>query len=580
MSPFDSRIILPVLFLLLLLAVPGYGQDSVTVVSGAAYARYGTKLYVVGGGYSREVKPSYPTFNTVSQFVPNEQGQFMVLDLSVPWDAATPAWKRLANGPIQGVFPAAMSGDGHTLATFHSNRNSTDSGKFAWLYNVTSDIWSISTIRVPRPDRDGRFAVTDPTTNLAYLPGGYESDESAQMLVYNFTSDTAVSSPLPAGRLVNVTQYKGLWWAQKKSILYFGGYLADNSLAPAGITQFTPSSSTWTTLVTKGNGPSSRADFCMEISDDGTKLVIYGGRVNEQWKTVFKSELFILDLETLTWTLAKDNSQPRVYSVCTIVNSTFISWGGQDSIETVSQPAVLYNLKTNKYLTKFMSPDASVDDVSNTDGSGNGTGGNFKLSTGAIVGIVIGSLAFLCLCYFCVFRRCRKGQVYIVEHPVDQLSTSTQKIENSTSETTLRPTVVRPLPQVPPATPHGYRPYPPMNLQPTHIQKQFVYPVMSARSQPHSPQAIHSYPPLQHQPNVSMGLQIYPSQVSNPLAPHTISNYPPLPLQQSSIDRNSQPAGAPTEAPPGYYASFTGPSTSRAPQVVPELWDDRRVVEE
>lgn len=233
----------------LLLTAPVYGQDAVTVVSAAAYARYGTKLYVAGGGYGREVKAKRGGFNTDNEFIANPEGQFMVLDLSVPWDISAPAWKRLANGPTQGTFSAAFSTDGKTLATFRSEANITASSHFIWLYHVDNDTWSQSNVSVPDPGKPGRYAVTDPTTNTVYLPGGFEKGDSFPMLIYSFDKDSTTQPPLP-GRLVDVSHYKAVWWAQKQSILYFGGYVGSQyEHAAPSIIQFTPSTNAWTTLV-------------------------------------------------------------------------------------------------------------------------------------------------------------------------------------------------------------------------------------------------------------------------------------------------------------------------------------------
>src|SRR5688500_8651532 len=56
-----------------------------TVVSGPAYARTITKLYVVGG--ARSIVPDVRI------------SQFMYLDLLVPFTSTAPAWTQLADGP-------------------------------------------------------------------------------------------------------------------------------------------------------------------------------------------------------------------------------------------------------------------------------------------------------------------------------------------------------------------------------------------------------------------------------------------------------------------------------------------------
>ncbi|KAF9931175.1 hypothetical protein BGZ67_005458 [Mortierella alpina] len=553
---------------LLLLAAPVYGQDAVTVVSQAAYARYGTKLYVVGGGYSREVKAKWSGFNTDNEFIPSPDGQFMVLDLSIPWDVSAPAWKRLASGPKQGTFPAAFSADGKTLATFRSEANVTASSHFIWLYHVDKDTWSQSAVTVPDPGKPGRYAVTDPTTNNVYLPGGFEKENSFPMLIYSFDKDSTTQPPLP-GRLVDVSHYKAVWWAQEQSILYFGGYVGSRyeHTAPSVI-QFTPSTNAWRALTTTGGGPSGRSDHCMEISDDGTKLVVYGGRIVESFKTVFSSELFVLDLPSLQWTLAKDSGKPRVYSVCTIINSTFISWGGQDSQETISAPPILYNLKGKKYLTKFMDPEGDTPAKGSTSGdasSGVHAGG---LSAGAIAGIAIGSLAAL-MCIWCLCCKKWKRPQY-AEELVDPLKSTYSIQPTPISRPTTKPGAVKvtvatisPRPENRVSTVTmiepsggGYRQYP---IMPMHQGSQTVGLSNTSTYHPgrgSNPLSRQSYPLLESQPATSTGQHAYPMTAS----PNPQYSLPVGSSQKSSV-------GIPSEAPPTYSAA-SARSSPRAPQVV------------
>lgn len=39
-------------------------------------------------------------------------------------------------------------------------------------------------------------------------------------------------------------------------------------------------------------------------------------------------EMYILNLDTLVWTRGQDYTAPRIYTTCTIVDDTFLSWGG------------------------------------------------------------------------------------------------------------------------------------------------------------------------------------------------------------------------------------------------------------
>ncbi|KAG0210474.1 hypothetical protein BGX28_009284 [Mortierella sp. GBA30] len=410
-----SRLIC-VLSLILLLerAVPVFGQSDPIPVTAPAYTRYGSKLYISGGGFTRNLA------------LQDTYAQFLSIDLSVAWDAANPVWNRLASGPKQYNFPAAMSSDGRTMAAFR-----TGDTAFTWLYNVAGDLWTQSKVTVPNPGLEGIFAVTDPISNIVYLAGGYKNDTVlTDMLVYHFDTDTITQSTMPANGLLNRRYYKGVWWAQKQSIIYFGGYhYGTGDPLPNSLLQFTPSTNTWTTLATNSIGPSGRADFCMEIADDGSKLVVFGGRVQSGSNLVLTNDLFILDLSTLTWTRGQNYTSSRTYPACTIVNSTFISWGGQDDVATVSKSAVLYNLNTNQYITRFIPPESPPSNPTEPS--------NSSSNTGAIVGGVVGSLAVIVLAgmiFFMKRQKNRKQNAMSGDHPLVPYNRSEMKTERRSED--------------------------------------------------------------------------------------------------------------------------------------------------
>ncbi|KAF9924443.1 hypothetical protein BGZ65_008332, partial [Modicella reniformis] len=232
-------------------------------MSSPAFARVGSKLYVVGGGFAREVMDkSRNYFFTSPEFIPGD-GQFIVLDLSVPWDQSTPAWKRLQNGPKQMDFTAALTGDGSKLVTFNSGANQS----FAMLYDVANNVWSPSKVNVSNPNRAGISGVTDPSTNRVYLPIGYDnSDKGAQMFIYHFDNDTMTQLPMTSSPLSRSLYFDAIWWSKKKSILYFGGnvYPSDEH-APNTIIMYTPSTNYWLPLATTGTAPSGRREMCTAI---------------------------------------------------------------------------------------------------------------------------------------------------------------------------------------------------------------------------------------------------------------------------------------------------------------------------
>lgn len=223
------------LYVLLELAAPAFGQTDPIPLTAPASVRWNNTLYLVGGAYSSKLE------------LQNSYNQFISLDLSVPWDAANPSWNSLSSGPRQRMFSAVMSGDGKTMATFR-----TGEPAFSWLYDVAKDLWRSSQITVPNPTLEGIYGVTDPTTNLVYLAGGFPQNASSltDMLVYHFDSDSLTQLAMPPQGLINRRYYKGVWWARSQSIIYFGGYgYGTGTALPGGLVQFTPRTNTWATLV-------------------------------------------------------------------------------------------------------------------------------------------------------------------------------------------------------------------------------------------------------------------------------------------------------------------------------------------
>ncbi|KAF9343708.1 hypothetical protein BGX26_005326 [Mortierella sp. AD094] len=281
------------------------------------------------------------------------------MDLSRAWDATTPVWHLLQSGPKALDFPSAFSADGQTMVTFRSGVPAYGDPASSWLYSVQTNQWSYSKIQVAAPNLGGLFPVTDPTTGLVYVAGGYNTDNNqtlTQMLVYQFDTDSITALTMPANGLIDNLFYRGVWWPQGKSILYFGGYVTSGTLNASQITQFVPSTNTWSTLTVKNAGPPAVASFCMAIAEDGSKLVVFGGKLAAT-PNIWTGDLYVLDLNTLLWKQGQGYSSHRTFAGCTVVgNSTFVAWGGYDESQTVSSSAIIYDLGSNTYLSRYTPP--------------------------------------------------------------------------------------------------------------------------------------------------------------------------------------------------------------------------------
>ncbi|KAG9320424.1 hypothetical protein KVV02_007181 [Mortierella alpina] len=363
-------------------------------VSAPAVARTATKLYIAGGNHTNSLL-----------------SQFYSLDLAVPWNETQPAWTRLADGPKQELFPAVFSADDKTLITFHSGT------LFAMRYSVDTNTWTSATCR-PAVNFQGVGAVTDPNTGRAYLAAGYTGRRDT-MSVYNFVTDKLVSLPggLPVAEgLFRARAYYGNAWCKyRNSILYFGGYdTALNPIVPENVvTEYQPATNAWSTMMTSGVPPPMRADHCMTANDDGTKIVIYGGRLSATMG--FLNDLYILDTVTQTWRQGV-SGPTRVYAACTVAGNQLLLWGGLDEAKNrVDATVHVYNLDLDTWGSSYTPPASYLDSAKRPPPhAGEGErGADGQMSSGshvaAIVGGVVGVLAVILATLLFVFFRRKRG---------------------------------------------------------------------------------------------------------------------------------------------------------------------------
>ncbi|KAF9951844.1 hypothetical protein BGZ70_000832 [Mortierella alpina] len=139
----------------------------------------------------------------------------------------------------------------------------------------------------------------------------------------------------------------------------------------------------------------------MVYSDaDGSLVAIFGGY--NTGSSAADPNAYILDTRTWTWTQVPYSGKGRGNAACTIVDDTFIIWGGfhdnpsrAGGVPSGSEALLLLSLSQKSWITSY-APSAAM-----TYPSGNGgfttdpkTGG---LSTGAIVGIAGGAAALMIL---------------------------------------------------------------------------------------------------------------------------------------------------------------------------------------
>ncbi|KAF9104503.1 hypothetical protein BGX27_010062 [Mortierella sp. AM989] len=258
--------------------------------------------------------------------------------------------------------------------------------------------------------------VGDPLDGKIYIRGGYHSATLNMMDIYNPRTDKLSSIPIPqppatggdlsTGKtgIPSAQWYGAAWYADRASILYFGGRVQNLDLyAPDAIYEYTPKSNTWGILQTTGRGPTPREDPCVVIDQYSSKLVVYGG----QYSNDYLSDVYILDLISLVWMNGPSMSDSRIGMACALFDDGFLVWGGSNDpfLKPVSssRPSVL-NITTLEWTTSYKTTNTPtpIQPARDTGGKSNKT---LALSLGLTMGAL--GLGAICIGIF-LYRREKK----------------------------------------------------------------------------------------------------------------------------------------------------------------------------
>ncbi|KAG0328001.1 hypothetical protein BG000_000689, partial [Podila horticola] len=344
------------------------------------YTQVDDKLFIQGG-----------FFDTYSS-------QFFSLDLSTSWPDSSPAWTKLRDGQSTAHLALTASSGGAMGSVL--SIGGMEAPMFFTAYDVAANTWSNITgvARNPYRGLEGHASVTDPSSGLVYIVGGYMNGTNTynSLSVYSPGTKTMVSQQAAASLATSLTDVGAVWSTKRNTLLTFGGSLANpNSPAavpPGVVNEYDPNSKTWNVMATTGDVPSARLDHCMVATEDGSKIVVFGGTDG----SIFNKDIYILDVEKGKWKRGTDSGTARTRMACGVHSAQFIAWGGSSGSNRntlFGNTPVIYNLNNDKW-------------VGNYDSS-------MKLSSGgagAIVGTVVGVVAAVALVGF-VFYRKRKQRL-------------------------------------------------------------------------------------------------------------------------------------------------------------------------
>ncbi|KAF9365794.1 hypothetical protein BGX34_008254 [Mortierella sp. NVP85] len=357
-------------------------QIQLTVESGNAFIE-GRGLYVLSG------------YVIDGGLIP----QTFMIDLSISWNASSPAYKILQTGLNSNWFASAMSTDGQKWFVLLDGTG--------YVLDFRSNLWRSVLTNPGAKGIYGLGAATHPETGKIYIPFGYLNGNGMRSMMIVDLTDNSYSTDNINTPLSVKNMYTFTWNAQLKSFFFAN---------EAGIYTYTPSSG-WTEF-NSPQGLSGSYGHCIVSSNSGSKVVLFGG--SDKTLNATFGDIFILDVPTLTWKKGPSTSSQDVRRscACAISNEYFIAWGGQGSVAQPSStglklPAVrpeqmtlVYDLRTDKWVSDYIAPTTIPTTMipTTTNPSGNNapsptTSQNLNEDTGGspvnpwvLVGIICGAL--------------------------------------------------------------------------------------------------------------------------------------------------------------------------------------------
>ncbi|KAG0068695.1 hypothetical protein BGZ89_004265 [Linnemannia elongata] len=363
-----------------------------------AYMRAGLSFYVQGGKVVRQ-KNDYAI-----------SPQLYALDISISWATDSPPWTALTAGPTYNLYNGVTSPDNKTLTTLFQEQTTQ---LLVNQYSLETNTWKYSFVGVNENLR-GIRPVLDPTSGLIYIQG------QQNMIILDPRTMSIQPYPIAKTTMPSRSFPGAVYHPGRKSILYLGGFSPEGIFeARTYVTEYMIAANSWGVFATTGSLPTPRADHCMTINEDGSKIIVFGGRIpyaNTTTVTTFTGTLYVLDVATATWTVGM-GSDPRLYMACTIVGDQFIAWGGFDGINTIDGPPIIYSLTTGNWTNTYTAPAYYANRTRPGGGlaspPSNPSSEQDSSKLGAILGGTLGSicvLAFAAVFYLLHKRKADKAQ--------------------------------------------------------------------------------------------------------------------------------------------------------------------------
>lgn len=137
-----------------------------------------------------------------------------------------------------------------------------------------------------------------------------------------------------------------------------------------------------------------RTSHTCQIIGNRQMAIIGGGRSAEAHDQCRNTSLFVFDMSTLSWRNGFDSTQ-EIYTLPTLITDVIGGHGGGDANLTLNRPTLWNDAYTTKIFTRDSSITVGPSTVNNTDTPGKMASPSAPISTGVIVGSVIGGILAL-----------------------------------------------------------------------------------------------------------------------------------------------------------------------------------------
>ncbi|KAG0358880.1 hypothetical protein BG005_001695 [Podila minutissima] len=323
----------------------------------------------------------------------NNISQTFSLDLSSPWTVAAPKFTKLnsVRSPSDYQIPSALDKDqiGWLIV----------SGTQAYRYDISQNLWStFDTLTNLFPaDKWYLQATVDPVSNNFLIPNGFITNTTtgiiSSMMQYDIVSGRTSSISMANGPIDHAAA-SVVWSRYLKKLIMFGGLLGNDTLNSLHTYD---SVSGWAAITPTNAGPSPRAFHCAVVTNNGTKMVAFGGITNYPSNTI-SGDIYVLDLTTWTWSAGTPlkSDLTRANTACGATGDYFVSWGGNHGDAVTSNITLLFNIKTMSWTDSFVPPPSPPEEK--------------KSKVGMIVGIAAGVVVFLAIVGFIFYRRSKRPQ--------------------------------------------------------------------------------------------------------------------------------------------------------------------------